>query len=128
MEPISEMNVALFSFGYKHAPPEADSVIDVRFLPNPYYIPELSSGTGLDQAVASYVLENTKAEKFFLHFEPFLLSYIHDHADTERPIFRLAVGCTGGRHRSVAVTERIKKILENQGVAVDMLHRDIDKV
>lgn len=122
------MNVTLFSFGYKHTKPEADSVIDVRFLPNPYYIAELSSGTGLDQAVATYVLENTRAEKFFICFDPFLLSYIDGHADADRPVFRLAVGCTGGRHRSVAVVERMNKMLELQGVAVDMFHRDIDKM
>ena len=122
------MNITLFSFGYKYAQPEADSIIDVRFLPNPYYVPELSSGTGLDQAVASYVLENTLAVKFFQYFEPFLFSYIQGHADTDRPTFRLAIGCTGGRHRSVAVTERIKAFIESQGFVVDMFHRDIDKV
>ena len=68
MEPVPEMNVALFSFGYKHAPPEADTVIDVRFLPNPYYVPELSSRTGLDQDVANYVLDNSIANNFFQDF------------------------------------------------------------
>lgn len=122
------MNVTLFSFGFKHAPPEADTVIDVRFLPNPYYVHELSPGTGLDKNVAGYVLDNRAADVFFQHFEPFILHFIQSHADTKRKTLRLGVGCTGGRHRSVAVVEKVKTILEDQGVAVDLFHRDIDKV
>ena len=122
------MNVSLFSFGFKHAPPEADTVIDVRFLPNPYYVPELSSGTGLDQDVADYVLDNQTANDFFHHFESFLLSYIYSHTNMDRLSLRFAIGCTGGRHRSVAVAEKIKNFLGKQGIAVDTSHRDIDKV
>ena len=122
------MNVILFSFGYKHEPPEADTVIDVRFLPNPYYIPELSKGTGQDTGVVKYVLDNPVAKIFFQHFQPFILNYIHKHADSNRSEFRLAVGCTGGRHRSVAVLEKLRHILEMQGVTVELYHRDIDKV
>ena len=122
------MNVVLFSFGYKHSVPEADTVIDVRFLPNPYYVPELSSRTGLDRDVADYVLDNQTASDFFQHFESFLFTYIKNHANADRSSISFAVGCTGGRHRSVAVTEKVKKIIEKQGVTVDMFHRDIDKV
>lgn len=128
MENVPDMNITLFSFGYKHAPPEADTVIDVRFLPNPFYVPELSPKTGLDRDVASYVLDNPVADTFFQNFEPFLCSFINGHYNAERTTIRLAVGCTGGRHRSVAVTENIKNILEKQGVVVDSFHRDIDKV
>lgn len=127
MEPASDMEVTLFSFGFKHAPVEADTVIDVRFLPNPYYVAKLSDGTGLDQNVSSYVLDNSIAEKFFNIFEPFLLSYIQTHADTDRKTFLLSVGCTGGKHRSVAVAEKIKMILADHGVTVDLFHRDIQK-
>lgn len=122
------MNVILFSFGYKHELPDADTVIDVRFLPNPYYIPELSSGTGQDRDVASYVLDNPVADIFFQHLHPFLVSFIEGHANTDRSDFRLAVGCTGGKHRSVAVIEKLKHILEKHGFAVDLYHRDIDKM
>lgn len=128
MEIIPDMNITLFSFGYKHAPPEADTVIDVRFLPNPFYVPELSPRTGLDRDVASYVLDNPVADTFFQNFEPFLHSFVKGHAKADRTTISLAVGCTGGRHRSVAVTENIKNILEKHGVAVDSFHRDIDKV
>lgn len=122
------MNVTLFSFGYKHDQPDADAVIDVRFLPNPYYVPELSPGTGLNGNVAGYVLDNRTAEIFFHHLKPFLLSYLQEFADSDREVFRLAVGCTGGRHRSVAVVEKLKSILSKHGVTVDAFHRDIDKL
>ena len=127
MGSLSIMNVALFSFGFKHSLPEADTVIDVRFLPNPYYVPQLSSRTGLDQDVADYVLDNQTASDFFQHFESFLLTYIKSHANADRSSFSFAVGCTGGRHRSVAVTEKLRKIIEKLGVTVDVSHRDIDK-
>ena len=128
MEPTFDMNVALFSFGFKHSLPEADTVIDVRFLPNPYYVPQLSSRTGLDKDVADYVLDNQTAIDFFHHFESFLLAYIMSHANADRSSISFAVGCTGGRHRSVAVTEKLRKIIEKLGVTVDMFHRDINKV
>lgn len=121
------MNVTLFSFGYKHAPPEADTVIDVRFLPNPFYVPELSPGTGRDIQVASYVLDNGTAEDFFARFLPFLLFLIESHDRAKRPSLTLAVGCTGGKHRSVAVAERLKQLLEKSGVRVELAHRDIER-
>ncbi len=122
------MVVTLFSFGFKHAPPEADTVVDVRFLPNPYYIPELSPGTGRDDEVAAYVLDNSLAGDFFRYFEPFLTFFIQGHAGSGRQKLRLAVGCTGGRHRSVAVVEHLDKMLRKHGVAVETFHRDINKV
>jgi UPF0042 nucleotide-binding protein len=122
------MVVTLFSFGFKHAPPEADTVFDVRFLPNPYYVPELSPETGLDRDVASYVLDNKAADVFFRSFEPFIIAFLQCHADTNRESFHMGIGCTGGRHRSVAVAEKIGKVLGNHGVVVKLFHRDIDKV
>ncbi len=122
------MNLTLFSFGFKHAPPEADTIIDVRFLPNPYYVPELSSGTGRDSEVAGYVLNNGEAEGFFARFIPFLLFFLQTHDKAGRPPHTLAVGCTGGRHRSVAVAEKLKDMMEQQGVTVALTHRDIERV
>lgn len=122
------LHIILFSFGYKHAHPDADAVIDVRFLPNPYWVPELSLGTGLDAKVAEYVLDNSVAESFLLHLEPFLLNYFQGFSAAGQETFRLAVGCTGGRHRSVAVVEVIRKILDKHGIALELFHRDIDKV
>lgn len=122
------MNVILYSFGFKHAMPEAETVIDVRFLPNPYYVPELSSRTGLEKEVSSYVLDTPIAHDFFQHLKSFFLSYIQQHGDAEKNDMRIAVGCTGGRHRSVAVVEQLKNILIDNGVAVESFHRDIEKV
>lgn len=128
MTAAPDMDVSLFSFGFKHAPPEAETVFDVRFLPNPYYVPELSPLTGLDRNVAGYVLDNKRADSFLHYFEPFILSYIQSHADSDRKMIRIGIGCTGGKHRSVAVVEGIKKILDKHGIVVNLLHRDIDKV
>lgn len=127
MKSLPGMVITLFSFGFKHSPPEADTVIDVRFLPNPYYVPELSPGNGLDKDVADYVLNNQQSDMFFQYFEPFILSFLLSHADSDRKTFSLGVGCTGGRHRSVAVAEKIKKVLGKNGIAVELFHRDINK-
>ena len=121
------MQIDLFSFGFKHALPEADTVFDVRFLPNPYYIPELSPHTGLEPDVSSYVLESPLAENFFRHLSPMLLFFIQSYTDAGRDGLRIGIGCTGGRHRSVAVVEQLNDILKENGITVNVFHRDIDK-
>lgn len=121
------MQVTLFSFGYKHGLPEADTVWDIRFLPNPFYVPALTRKTGLEREVAAYVLGNATAERFFVFFEPFLLSFLQIHADSGRGKIRLALGCTGGRHRSVAAVERVKKIIRDHAFEVCVFHRDLEK-
>lgn len=124
---VPEMNVTLFSFGFKHDRADADTVFDVRFLPNPYYVKELSGGTGLDREVAAFVLNNDTARNFFVLFEPFLLTFINNHSSCGRSALTIAFGCTGGRHRSVAIAEQTRKILENHGIPVSLFHRDIEK-
>ena len=121
------MHITLFSFGYKHGPPDADTVLDMRFLPNPYYVPELKDGTGMEQKVSGYVLENATARDFFRLFVPLLLSYIKKHNDAGRDNLAIAVGCTGGRHRSVAVAEYIGSILNNTVHELTVFHRDVEK-
>jgi len=121
------MQVTLFSFGYKHGLPDADSVWDIRFLPNPFYVQELKDKTGLEPEVAAYVLRNATAESFFAFFEPFLLSFLRSHADSGREKIRLALGCTGGKHRSVAVVEHVKKIMFDHAFDVYVFHRDLEK-
>lgn len=121
------MQIDLFSFGFKHDQPDADTVFDVRFLPNPYYVPELSPHTGLDPDVADYVLATPVADEFFRHLEPLLLFFIQSHAEAGKDGLRIAIGCTGGRHRSVAVVEKVRNIIENEGLKVNTFHRDIDK-
>lgn len=121
------MQIILFSFGYKHGPAEADTVLDMRFLPNPFWVPELQNGTGLEVPVARYVLDNQVASEFFANFEPLLRAYIESHRMAGRQSMHLAVGCTGGRHRSVAVAEYLKGILNNSSYDLTVFHRDVDK-
>ncbi|MDW7772435.1 MAG: RNase adapter RapZ [Desulfobulbaceae bacterium] len=121
------MRITLFSFGYKHGPAEADTVLDMRFLPNPFYVPEMKAGTGLEKRISDYVLKNRTAAEFLALLEPVLLTYIANHHKAGRASLRLAVGCTGGRHRSVAVTEYLRGVLNKSTHELMVYHRDIDK-
>ncbi|RUM42921.1 MAG: hypothetical protein DSY80_06425 [Desulfocapsa sp.] len=121
------MKVELFSFGFKHGYPEADMVWDVRFLPNPYWIPELRNHTGLEEPVIIYVLENTTGRRFLDQCTPFLLFFLRSHERAGRHEIRLAVGCTGGRHRSVAIIGQLQKILADTEFDLNVFHRDITK-
>ncbi|RUM37142.1 MAG: hypothetical protein DSY57_04635 [Desulfobulbus sp.] len=122
-----DFTVSLFSFGYKHGLPEADLVWDVRFLPNPYWISELKDRSGLEKDVAAYALDNETAREFFTLLEPLLLFLVHRHAGGKRSRLRIGIGCTGGRHRSVAVVECLKKFLDGSGCNLNVFHRDIEK-
>lgn len=119
--------ITLFSFGYKHGAPEADMIWDVRFLPNPYWVPELKDKNGLDEKVAAYALENETAREFFDLLVPLLTFLCEQHAGGKRRTLLLAVGCTGGRHRSVAVVEHLKKFLDGIQYKLNVFHRDIEK-
>ena len=121
------MNITLFSFGFKYGYPEADTVWDVRFLPNPYWVPELREQSGLEAPVAAYVLDNKTGQSFLAHFEPFLSFILSSHKAAGRRQLILAVGCTGGRHRSVAVTDYLQKILADTEFDLTVYHRDITK-
>jgi len=121
------VNIDLFSFGFKHGHLQADLVWDVRFLPNPYWVPELQPHTGLEAEVARYVLENESGERFLDLLEPLLLFLLEEYAVRGRDSVTLAVGCTGGKHRSVAVAERLRALLEANGLHPTVWHRDIDK-
>ncbi|MEW6427466.1 MAG: RNase adapter RapZ [Thermodesulfobacteriota bacterium] len=117
--------IRLFSFGFKHGMAEADMVLDVRFLPNPYWVPELSGGTGRDPAVAAYVLANPAADEFFSRLLPLLIWLIPRYLAEGKRAFTLAVGCTGGQHRSVAVVEKIAAELRQVGMSAAVVHRDL---
>ena len=122
-----DFTVSLFSFGYKHGLPEADLVWDVRFLPNPYWISELKDRSGLEKDVAAYALDNETARDFFILLEPLLLFLVREHAGGKRSLLRIGIGCTGGRDRSVAVVEYLKKFLDRSGYNLNVFHRDIEK-
>ncbi len=125
------MKITLFSFGFKHGHAEADMVVDVRFLPNPYWVSALKEHSGLEAPVAAYVLESAAGREFFDQLDSFLIFMLTKHRQAGRKQFACAIGCTGGRHRSVAVTEHLRHALAKlPHAAEDMLsvfHRDIDK-
>ncbi len=102
-------------------------VWDVRFLPNPYWVPELRQGTGLVPEVASYVLENQAALGFLEKLEPLLLFLARQFQKNGRTTLTMAFGCTGGRHRSVAITEHVGKFLDSMAFHTHVFHRDIKK-
>lgn len=115
----------LMSFGFKHAPPrDADLVIDVRSLPNPYYDPDLRPLTGLDPQVAAYVFADADAEGFYQQVRAFVASAAERAAAAGRYGYSVAVGCTGGQHRSVAVAERLQRDLAGLNAQL-ILHRDL---
>lgn len=118
------MRLHLITFGFKHAiPAEADTLLDVRFLPNPYFEPRLRPGTGQDPEVAAYVLDNPAGQAFLPKLLDFLDTLIPLLEAEGRYRFTLAIGCTGGRHRSVAVAERVAGHFRHQGRTVTIEHR-----
>lgn len=122
------LSVSVLSFGFRHGPPsEADIVWDVRFLPNPHFVPELKPHTGLDAPVQAYVLDKPETRQFLDAFLP-LLDGVLPHYEAEgKSYLTVAVGCTGGRHRSVAIAEAIASHLRSEGRDATVRHRDIDK-
>jgi len=124
----SNIFVTCMSFGFKHGiAVEADLVFDVRCFPNPYYIPELKKLTGIDKAVSDYVFsfESTKSflEKLFDMIDFLMPLYIEE----SKKQINIAIGCTGGKHRSVAICEALSKHLADNGMKVLTVHRDISK-
>jgi UPF0042 nucleotide-binding protein len=120
------MVTRIVSFGFKYGTPvDADLVLDVRFLDNPYFVPELKPLTGLDEPVARYVLDAPETREFLKRTRA-LLEYVMPRYEREgKSYLTIAVGCTGGRHRSVAVAEAIARDLSGaQGMPIAVLHRD----
>lgn len=118
--------VTVYSFGFKHgAPLDADLVIDVRFLPNPYYDPELRHLTGLDAPVRDYVLYRKKTEEFLMCWRSLLDCVMPGYVKEGKQQLAIAVGCTGGQHRSVAIAEATADYLRSQGYRVSIAHRDL---
>jgi UPF0042 nucleotide-binding protein len=120
--------LTLLTFGFKNGPPrDADLTLDVRFLPNPHYVDELRPLTGLDQAVREYVESGTQAGEFYGRLLPLLEFLVPAYVDEGKTHLTIAVGCTGGKHRSVAVADRIRRALEpREDVVVRVKHRDVE--
>jgi UPF0042 nucleotide-binding protein len=122
------LQIAVESFGYKHGLPiDADIVMDVRFLPNPHWEDALRPLTGHDPAVRDFVLERAQASDFLDRFEGLMLSLLPSYEVEGKSYLTVAVGCTGGRHRSVAVTEELASRLRDHGYAVRIGHRDLSR-
>lgn len=120
--------ITLKSFGYKFGGlVDADLLFDVRFLPNPHFISELRPLTGLDTAVATHVLKDEPAGTFVERMMGFLEFLLPHYAEEGRAYLTIGVGCTGGRHRSVAIVEECARRLRQHGAAVVVRHRDVEK-
>jgi UPF0042 nucleotide-binding protein len=126
-EPES-MRVDVMSFGFKRGMPRvADLMFDVRFLPNPHWIPELRLQTGLDEAVREYVFSNPEATEFLDKVTGMLEFLIPLYEAEGKSYLTIGIGCTGGRHRSVALTEAIATRLGDRNVATVTHHRDLQR-
>ena len=114
------------SFGYKHGmPDEADWVLDVRFLPNPFYVPTLKELTGRNKKVREYVLSKPEAGKFASRVTGLILDLIPSYIKEGKYHLTVAFGCTGGRHRSVVIAETVAERLEEIGRLAAVKHRDL---
>jgi UPF0042 nucleotide-binding protein len=117
------------SFGFKYGPSrDADLMLDVRFLPNPHYVPELRPLTGSDQSVVDFINSGGELDRFYEHLHPMLDYLLAQYTGEGKAHLVVAIGCTGGRHRSVAIAEHLARRYEDSnGYRVETLHRDVTK-
>ena len=121
--------IEVMSFGFKYGLPlDADLVFDVRFLPNPHYVSELRNKTGLDDAVYHYVMDAPESESFYTHLMQLLNPIIPGYEKEGKSVLVIAIGCTGGQHRSVAFAKRISEELKTGNWLVNTNHRDKDRL
>ncbi len=128
-EPLqATLSVNVLSFGFKYgAPVDADIVMDVRFLPNPFYDPQLRPLTGLDAPVREFVMDHTETEEFLGRWLPLLDTVMPGYLAEGKTHLAIALGCTGGMHRSVALAEQTAAHLRRSGFRVSVTHRDIGR-
>ncbi|HEU5003512.1 MAG TPA: RNase adapter RapZ [Actinomycetota bacterium] len=126
--PRAGIAVNVISFGYKHGIPlDADLVFDVRFLPNPHWIEELRPLTGRNRRVRGYVLEQEGAKEFLTRLRDMLEFLLPGYVAEGRHYLTFAVGCTGGKHRSVVIADEVTRFLQEKGYPCTVVHRDIDR-
>ena len=125
--PGNQLVVTILSFGFKHGiPVDSDLLFDVRFLPNPHFVPKLRPHTGRDRAVVAYLEKSESTHEFLTHTLNLLKFLIPQYAQEGKAYLTIGIGCTGGRHRSVAIAEALRKGLSGlQGVRIRVKHRDI---
>jgi UPF0042 nucleotide-binding protein len=122
------MQISVVSFGFKYGlPPDVDNVFDVRFLPNPHWVPELRDLTGLDGRVRDYVLDAPGATEFLSRLDDLLGFLLPCYVKEGKAYISVAVGCTGGRHRSVVLAEELAARIRKQGFGAAVFHRDIGR-
>lgn len=126
-EPV-QLTCTVLSFGFKYGiPVDADLVADLRFLPNPFWVPELRPHTGRDQVVRDYVMGQPRAGAFIAEYTEVLRTMLPGYLEEGKRFVTLAVGCTGGKHRSVAVSEELGRILREDGYTASVVHRDLGR-
>lgn len=122
------LSVNVMSFGYKYGLPlEADLVLDMRFLPNPFYVPELKAQSGKDAGVRDYLWSFPDTQVFLEKLDDLLTFLLPQYAEADKRTLTLAVGCTGGRHRSVAIASRLAELIREKGYHVSEYHRDMTR-
>jgi len=126
--PAKRMKATLLSFGYSYGlPAEADIVMDVRLLPNPFFVRELRALTGKDKKVKDFVLKQEETATFLQRFSEMIEYLIPLYEKEGKSYLTIAVGCTGGKHRSVVITEELAAMVGHQGKEVTVRHRDIER-
>lgn len=121
-----ELRWTIMSFGFKNGVPiDADMVLDVRFLPNPHWVPDLRPQTGLSQAVSSYVLGFEEAQAYLGSLQQLLTTLTPGYVREGKRLATVAIGCTGGKHRSTAMAEELARRLRDAGASVHVEHRDL---
>ncbi|MEH1058667.1 RNase adapter RapZ [Micromonospora purpureochromogenes] len=127
-EDARRLRVTVISFGFKYGlPPDADFVLDARFLPNPYWVPELREHTGREEAVSAYVLGQEGADAFVAAYADLVNATTAGFEREGKRYLTVAVGCTGGKHRSVAIAEELSGRLRQSGLAANAQHRDLGR-
>jgi RNase adapter protein RapZ len=122
------LQITIVSFGFKHGLPlDADVVLDVRFLPNPHWVDGLRPLSGQDQPVVDYVMEQQATGEFLARVKDLFEVLIPGYQGEGRHYLTIAIGCTGGRHRSVVLSERIGALISEQGIGVRVIHRDVER-
>jgi UPF0042 nucleotide-binding protein len=123
-----QLQVNVVSFGFKYGVPvDADLMADMRFLPNPHWVPELRDSTGRDPDVAAYVKERPDAQTFLERYLPVIETVGEGYLREGKRFMTVAIGCTGGKHRSVAMAEEIARRLRDLGLAATATHRDLGR-
>jgi RNase adapter protein RapZ len=127
---VGKLALTFMSFGFKHGPPrDEDLVLDVRFLPNPHYERNLRELTGLDTRVVDYVGRDGRLQELYGHLDPLLDFLLPQYVSEGKAHLMVAIGCTGGRHRSVAIAERLaRRYRDHPDLEVTVAHRDVDRV